>query len=120
MKVTATTLRSFPNSAPPPRLVRSGGNFLPNQPTSSPARNISSVTAAPRTALTRATWFATRRRCGNYFCRRLRSEKLSADPPDVLACAKHFTGDGGTTNGIDQGKMVCDEATLRKLFLPPY
>jgi beta-glucosidase len=38
----------------------------------------------------------------------------------VLACAKHFIGDGGTENGKDQGNDVCDEATLRKLFLPPY
>ncbi|HXT12766.1 MAG TPA: glycoside hydrolase family 3 N-terminal domain-containing protein [Candidatus Angelobacter sp.] len=46
--------------------------------------------------------------------------RLSADPVSVLACAKHYLGDGGTTNGIDQGNTVCDEATLRKLFLPPY
>jgi beta-glucosidase len=38
----------------------------------------------------------------------------------VLACAKHFIGDGGTQNGTDQGNTVCDEATLRELFLPPY
>jgi beta-glucosidase len=38
----------------------------------------------------------------------------------VLACAKHFLADGGTQNGVDQGNTVCDEATLRKLFLPPY
>jgi beta-glucosidase len=47
-------------------------------------------------------------------------KKLSADPTSVLACAKHFIGDGGTTNGIDQGNTICDEATLRKLYLPPY
>jgi beta-glucosidase len=47
-------------------------------------------------------------------------KKLSAGPSSVLACAKHFIGDGGTTNGIDQGNTVCDEATLRKLYLPPY
>ncbi len=47
-------------------------------------------------------------------------KKLSAAPASVLACAKHFIGDGGTTNGIDQGNTVCDEATLRKLYLPPY
>jgi beta-glucosidase len=45
---------------------------------------------------------------------------LSDDPASVLACAKHYIGDGGTTDGIDQGNTVCDEATLRKLFLPPY
>jgi beta-glucosidase len=38
----------------------------------------------------------------------------------VLACAKHFIGDGGTQEGVDQGNTVCDEATLRRLFLPPY
>jgi len=38
----------------------------------------------------------------------------------VLACAKHFVGDGGTLNGIDQGNTVCDEAVLRKLHLAPY
>jgi beta-glucosidase len=47
-------------------------------------------------------------------------DELSANPDSVLACAKHFIGDGGTTNGIDQGNTVCDEATLRKLYLPPY
>ena len=38
----------------------------------------------------------------------------------VLACPKHFLADGGTQNGVDQGNTVCDEATLRKMFLPPY
>ena len=38
----------------------------------------------------------------------------------VLACPKHFLADGGTQDGVDQGNTVCDEAALRKLFLPPY
>ncbi len=38
----------------------------------------------------------------------------------VLACAKHFAGDGGTVNGKDQGDTVCDEATFRKMFVAPY
>ena len=38
----------------------------------------------------------------------------------MLACAKHFIGDGGTTGGINEGNTVCDEAALRKLYLPPY
>ncbi len=45
-------------------------------------------------------------------------EEISSN--SVLACAKHFIGDGGTQNGKDQGNAVCDEATLRKLYLPPY
>jgi beta-glucosidase len=47
-------------------------------------------------------------------------DKLSGNSDSVLACAKHYLGDGGTQDGIDQGDTVCDEATLRKLFLPPY
>ncbi len=38
----------------------------------------------------------------------------------ILACAKHYMGDGGTTDGIDQGNTQCDEKTLRALYLPPY
>jgi beta-glucosidase len=46
--------------------------------------------------------------------------QLSSNSWSVLACAKHFIGDGGTENGHDQGNTVCDEATLDRLFLPPY
>lgn len=38
----------------------------------------------------------------------------------VLACAKHFAGDGGTENGKDQGNDVCDEATFRRIYVAPY
>jgi beta-glucosidase len=50
------------------------------------------------------------------------------DPLAVLACAKHFIGDGGTAFGtataekslLDQGDMRADEATLRRVHLAPY
>jgi beta-glucosidase len=54
----------------------------------------------------------------------------------VLACAKHYVGDGGTTAvmsesrypgfrrgpriRLDQGDTKIDEPTLRKIHLPPY
>ena len=45
----------------------------------------------------------------------------------VMATAKHYVGDGGTTYGtgsgtylIDQGNTQVDEATLRAIHLPPY
>ncbi len=38
----------------------------------------------------------------------------------ILACAKHYIGDGGTTNGTDQGNTEVDEQTLRELYLQPY
>ncbi len=52
--------------------------------------------------------------------RGIQGRRLSSGPISVLACAKHFVGDGGTTNGTDQGNAICDEATLRDVFLPPY
>ena len=44
-------------------------------------------------------------------------------PLGVLACAKHYVGDGGTTfgsakTGLDQGDTRVDEATLRRVHLP--
>jgi beta-glucosidase len=50
----------------------------------------------------------------------LQGDELSDKSDSVLACAKHFIGDGGTLDGHDEGNTVCDEATLRKLYLPPY
>lgn len=38
----------------------------------------------------------------------------------VLACAKHFIGDGGTEFGDDRGNTMGDEAELIKLHLPGY
>lgn len=38
----------------------------------------------------------------------------------VIACAKHFIGDGATLHGIDQGDMCISEEELRRLHLPPY
>jgi beta-glucosidase len=53
-----------------------------------------------------------------------------ADQLSVLACAKHYVGDGGTTYGtgkadngpglLDQGDTRLDEATLRRTHLPGY
>lgn len=39
---------------------------------------------------------------------------------NVIACAKHFIGDGATLHGIDQGDMCISEEELRKIHLPPY
>ena len=46
--------------------------------------------------------------------------KSLADPASVVACAKHFLGDGGTKGGVDQGDTQVDEETLRKIHLPGY
>jgi beta-glucosidase len=51
-----------------------------------------------------------------------------ANPLSVLACAKHYIADGGTTYGTgtgrsrgnDQGNTEVDEATLRRVHLPGY
>lgn len=41
-------------------------------------------------------------------------------PYNVVACAKHYVGDGGTTNGKDQGNTEISEAELRRIHLPGY
>ncbi|GGL14293.1 glycoside hydrolase family 3 N-terminal domain-containing protein [Mangrovihabitans endophyticus] len=41
-------------------------------------------------------------------------------PASVLATAKHYVGDGGTTGGIDQGDTRLSEAELRAIHLPPF
>jgi beta-glucosidase len=53
-----------------------------------------------------------------------------SSPRSVLACAKHYVGDGGTSyepreSGgrrtlLDQGDTRVDEAALRRIHLPPY
>ncbi len=50
-----------------------------------------------------------------------------ANPLSVLACAKHYVGDGGTAfgsskngKGLDQGDTRVDEATLRRIHLQGY
>jgi beta-glucosidase len=56
---------------------------------------------------------------GAAYVRGLQSPRLS-NPSAILACPRHYLADGGTQGGKDQGDTVCDEATLRRLFLPPY
>lgn len=41
-------------------------------------------------------------------------------PYNVVASAKHYVGDGGTTDGIDQGNTEISEAELRRVHLPGY
>jgi len=43
-----------------------------------------------------------------------------ANPSSILACAKHYVADGGTTNGINTGNAEIDEETLRAIHLPGY
>lgn len=71
-------------------------------------------------------------RLGAASVRGLQTDDLS-DPAAVLACAKHFIGDGGTSGEVrkspfhetaqlvwDQGDTRCDLATLRRVHLTPY
>ncbi|WP_432137005.1 glycoside hydrolase family 3 N-terminal domain-containing protein [Streptomyces sp. bgisy154] len=50
----------------------------------------------------------------------LQGETLGAGPASVLATAKHYLGDGGTTGGVDQGNTELSEARLRAIHLPPF
>jgi beta-glucosidase len=55
--------------------------------------------------------------------RGLQGKPGSADflrPPHVIATAKHFLGDGGTSSGKDQGDTRVDEKTLRDVHAAGY
>ena len=41
-------------------------------------------------------------------------------PDGVLACAKHWVGDGGTTDGFDQGDTAVSEDVLERVHASPY
>lgn len=63
---------------------------------------------------------------GEACVRGLQGERISG-PESVLACAKHFVGDGGTafrsttgTGLLDQGDTRVDEATLRSVHMAGY
>jgi len=49
----------------------------------------------------------------------LQGDSLSA-PGSVVACAKHFAGDGATQGGVDKSDTVLDEATFRRLGVEVY
>jgi beta-glucosidase len=38
----------------------------------------------------------------------------------VVACVKHWVGDGGTSHGIDQGETTLSEAELERVHMTPY
>lgn len=38
----------------------------------------------------------------------------------VIACAKHFVGDGGTENGINEGNTTVSFDDLEKIHMAPY
>ena len=50
----------------------------------------------------------------------LQGATLGTGSPSVLATAKHYVGDGGTTGGKDQGNTQLSEADLRAIHLPPF
>lgn len=38
----------------------------------------------------------------------------------MIACAKHFVGDGGTEGGINEGNTVASYEDLEKIHMAPY
>lgn len=52
--------------------------------------------------------------------RGLQGQSLSNDPNCVLACAKHFAGDGATNGGVDQGDVTLSESEFQRLAIDQY
>lgn len=57
--------------------------------------------------------------CGAASVRGLQGLGLS-DSTSILACAKHYAGDGGTEDGDDQGNVILTEEEFRAIHIAPY
>lgn len=56
----------------------------------------------------------------SYADRYVRGLQRDLGAESVIACAKHWVGDGGTTNGEDQGNTVLPESELERIHIAPY
>ncbi|KAL6609920.1 hypothetical protein ACP70R_039889 [Stipagrostis hirtigluma subsp. patula] len=45
---------------------------------------------------------------------------LASPRENVLACAKHFVGDGGTDKGVNEGNAICSYEDLEGIHMAPY
>ncbi len=57
---------------------------------------------------------------GPALIRGLQGQQLGKEPASVLACAKHFAGDGYTLGGKDRGDSPLDLEQVRSQLLPAY
>ncbi|KAI5066112.1 hypothetical protein GOP47_0018736 [Adiantum capillus-veneris] len=48
------------------------------------------------------------------------NEPYVAGSSNVVACAKHYVGDGGTTHGIDENNTVASYSELHNIHMLPY
>jgi beta-glucosidase len=56
----------------------------------------------------------------SYAAHYVRGLQGALDDNGVIACAKHWIGDGGTTGGVDQGDTAISEEELLKVHAAPY
>jgi beta-glucosidase len=57
--------------------------------------------------------------CGEAAIKGFQGSNLK-DPTTILACAKHYAGDGGTGGGDDQGNTILNEEDFRAIHITPY
>jgi beta-glucosidase len=57
---------------------------------------------------------------GAAYTRGLQSDGHPSADTSMIACPKHFFGDGGTTNGINMGMVPLADSSMRGIHLPPY
>ena len=56
----------------------------------------------------------------SYAGRYVRGLQGALDDNGIIACAKHFVGDGGTSGGVDQGDTAVSEDALTRTHIAPY
>jgi beta-glucosidase len=57
---------------------------------------------------------------GSYAGRFVAGLQADLGPDGVVACAKHWVGDGGTAGGVDQGDAQLSREELKRLHIAPY
>ena len=57
---------------------------------------------------------------GRHLCLVFKVRRTLLDGNHVIATAKHFMGDGGTFEGVDQGNTRISETGLREIHGYPY
>ncbi len=56
----------------------------------------------------------------SYSARFVRGLQQDLGRDGVVACVKHWVGDGGTTGGVDQGDTAVSEGELERIHVAPY
>ncbi|KAF7011297.1 hypothetical protein CFC21_025621 [Triticum aestivum] len=96
--------------------IRGGGDA-----TRATARTQTSCAPSPPSSpVCRASHRQTTLMATRFFIRLEMGPSLVIRRENVLACAKHYVGDGGTHKGVNEGNTICSQDDLERIHMKPY